>query len=142
MRRRFRPRHRLAAGRLDAAPLVNIALLLFLFYMVGSPFVLQPGVIVNLPGSSFHAGAPYGAMVVTISQEGMVFFNDERTTVKGLAAAFQQAAHDAPDSTLVIEADGGVRHSLLVDIYNMAEAAGIRRVALATRVTAPAATGP
>jgi hypothetical protein len=29
-------------------------------------------------------------MVVTISQEGMVFFNDERTTVKGLAGAFQQ----------------------------------------------------
>ncbi|MFH0880287.1 MAG: biopolymer transporter ExbD, partial [Lentisphaerota bacterium] len=84
--------------------------------------------------SPFYSGVPYEAMVVTISQEGMIFFNDERTALKGLAQAFAQAAHDHPEATLVIEADGRVLHSTLAEIYNMAMGAGIRKVALATRV--------
>ncbi len=141
-RRHYRPRNRLASSPLDAAPLANVILLVFLFFIVNSSFVLQPGIVVNLPDTSFTSGVPFGSMVVTISQEGMVFFNDERTTLEGLAQAFSQAAHSKPDSALIIEADGRVRHERLVRIYNMAMQAGIRRVALATRVTTVAPQAP
>jgi biopolymer transport protein ExbD len=131
--RKYRPNQRLFKGPVDVVPLVNVALLFMLFFIIQSPFVVQPGIIVNLPTSSFTAGAPYGAMVVTVSQEGLVFFNDERTTLEGLGAAFAQAVFDHPDSSLVIEADGRVQHSTLVQIYNTATAAGVKSVVLATR---------
>lgn len=135
-RRRFRPREWLACGRPDAIPLINVALLMFLFLMVQSAFVLQPGVVVRLPASPFTSGVPYGAMVVTISQEGMVFFNDERIPLAGLADAFARTAHDHPDATLIIEADGRVNHQKLVEVYNKAMQAGLKEIALATRVSA------
>ena len=134
LRRRFRPRARPISRLVSVAPLVNLALLLFLFYVANSRFVLQPGIVVDLPVASFESGTQIGPMVVTVSQEGLVFFNDERTTLDGLEAAFAQAVHEHPGASLVIEADGRVQHNTLVNIYNMAMAAGIRQVALATRI--------
>lgn len=137
LRRKYRASQRVFKGPLDVVPLVNVVLLFMLFFILQSPFVMQPGITVNLPTASFASGVPYGAMVVMISQEGMVFFNDERTTMEGLSAAFSQSVYDHPDVSLVIEADGRVQHSALVHIYNMAMAAGIKNVVLATRVSAP-----
>ena len=134
-RRKYRPNQRVFKGPIDVVPLVNVVLLFMLFFIIQSPFVMQPGITVNLPTSSFTAGVPYGAMVVTVSQEGLVFFNDERTTLEGLGAVFAQAVFDHADSSLVIEADGRVQHSTLVQIYNMATAAGIKSVVLATRIS-------
>ena len=136
LRRRYRPHERLFKGPIDVVPLVNVVLLFVFFFILQSPFVMQPGIVVNLPTASFASGVPYGALVVTISQEGMMFFNDERMTMEELGAALAQAAFDQPDASLVIEADGRVPHSTLVQIYNMATAAGIKSVVLATRVPA------
>jgi len=138
LRRRFMARRRMFAGPMVAVPLVNVALLVILFFVINSAFVLQPGVVVNLPTSSFTSGAQYGPMVVMITQEGMVFFNDERTTIDGLQSAFAQMAFESPDTPLIIEADGQVRNATIVRIYNMAMAVGVRKVLLATRVSTAA----
>lgn len=130
------------AGWPGTLPFVDILLLLFFFFVLQSRFVLQPGIRVRLPAAPFADGAPYSSLVVTISQEGMVFFNDQRTTMEGLRSAFQQAAYEHPDRALIVEADGRVLHSRLVDIYNMAEEAGLRDIVLATRLPPPAAGGP
>jgi len=136
--RRLMARRRMFAGPMVAVPLVNVALLVILFFVINSAFVLQPGVVVNLPTSSFTSGAQYGPMVVMITQEGMVFFNDERTTIDGLQSAFAQMAFESPDTPLIIEADGQVRNATIVRIYNMAMAVGVRKVLLATRVSTAA----
>ena len=140
--RRFRLRHRSTLDLLDPAAVSSVVLLLMLFILLQSSFVLRPGITVDLPESPFYTGVPYEALVLTLSQEGIIFFNDERTTLKGLSQAFAQAAHEQPDATLVIEADGRVLHSTLAEIYNMAMGAGIRKVALATRVSAAAPSAP
>ncbi len=97
VRRRFPVGHRLAHGPFEAVPLINVVLLLVLFVLLHMPFVLQPGIVVDLPASAFTEGMPYGGLVVAVSQEGMVFFNDERTTMDGLSSAFSQAAFEHPD---------------------------------------------
>ena len=137
LKRKFRQENRIANGLLDAVPLVDIALLLFIFFIVNSSLVLRPGVVVKLPSSPFASGVEYGNLIVTISQESMVFFNDERLPLEGLSSAFSQAVHEKPGSTLIIEADERVPHSTLVKIYNMAMEAGIKEAALCTRVSAP-----
>ncbi len=137
-RRRFQPRAQPVCAWLPTAALINVAALVAGVLLLQARFVLQPGVTVNLPAAAFTGGAPYGALVVTVSQEGMVFFNDERTTLEGLSSAFAQAAHEQPGATLVIEADSRVTHGTLVALYNMARAAGIQQISLATRLATPA----
>jgi len=136
--RRFHATHGVFRGPLPTIPLLNVVLLLVLFVVMNSSFVLKPGIVVNLPTSSFAMGAQDSGMVVTISQEGMIFFNDERTTFDGLASSFSQMSFEHPEAVLIIEADGRVPQSSIVQVYNMAMSAGIRKVLLATRVSAAA----
>ena len=135
--RMFQARSRRLVGPVDAMPFLNVILLAFFYYISQAPFVLQPGVRLDLPSAAFHDGVPYDALVVKVSQEGMVFFNDQRATLGELRAGPRQATHDRRDPALIVEADGGVQHRTLVEIYNMAIGAGIRRVSLATRIAAP-----
>ena len=135
-RRKFRPRLRVCKGFPTWLPLLNILTLLFFFYLCTSPFVLQPGVLVNLPESTFAAGARFGGLVVTITQDGLLFFNDERMTLDQLDVAFRRALLHQPENTLILEADRSVPFDVLTVIFNTAQRAGIRQVALATRPAA------
>ncbi len=133
----FRPRSRRIAVPLDAAAFFNVLLVGILYYLVQSPFVLQPGVQVDLPEAAFADGQSYDALVVAVSQEGMVFFNDRRVTLPGLRAEFLKALHDRPGRSLLVEADRRVSHGTLVNIYNLAMDCGVKRISLATRVASP-----
>ena len=131
--RRFRSKGGFFHGPVPLIPMINVAFVCVLFMVMDFAFVLQPGVIVELPAADFVAGAHYGSMVVTLTQEGKVFFNDECMPVEGLAFAFSQAAHRNQDLALIIEADVRVPYGMVVRVMNMATAARIRRVNLATR---------
>ena len=133
----FRPRLRRVASPVDTVAFLNVIAVGVLFYLLRAPFVLQPGIRLDLPEAAFADGLSYNALVVTVSQEGMVFFNDRRVTMEDLLAEFQKAVHEQPDRGLVLEADRRVSHGTLVNIYNLAMEAGVRKVSLATRVAAP-----
>lgn len=128
VRRRFKPRYRRAVGPIEVTALLNVVVLAGMFAFASARFVLQPGVRVRLPEAPFADGAPYGARVLTISQEGLVFFNDERVALAGLGE--RMARGEGP---LLIEADEGTAYGTLLQVYALAAKAGIRDVVLATR---------
>jgi len=143
---RFRRRF---AGTLDyltgrrppVIPLVNVALLLFGFLLLRAPLVRRPGIALQLPVAENPEGIAPGGLVVTVTQEGMIFCNDRRTNLEGLNFIFRQAAHEQDAPRLLIEADGRVFHQTLLEIYNRAVDAGVRNVALATRLAEPPPEG-
>jgi biopolymer transport protein ExbD len=142
LRRRFRQQQLLRRTLLEPAMWVDFALLALIFFILQSAFVVQPGIVVDLPTAPMAGGAPYGSLVVTLSQEGLLFFDDQRMTVDAFADALARAARREPGATLVIEADARARHSELVRIYDLATRAGVKQVVLATRVSARGTAPP
>ena len=134
LRRRYLPRNRGLRGIIDPASWINVVLMVLFFFVIESGFVLQPGIVMELPRAPLVDGARYGSLVITMSGEDMIFFNDERHSLASLGPALAAAAVGEPDKTLVIEADKRVTQSRLVDVYNLAVEAGIERVVLATRI--------
>jgi len=131
--RRYRPRQKLFHNPLGLIPLVNLALLIMLFMLLHASFVRQPSSAVQLPNAAFLNGAPYGLMVVTLTQEGLFFFNDERMALDDLATAFSKAVRDRKATAITIEADIRVPYGVIMRVINMATAAGLQQVNLATR---------
>jgi biopolymer transport protein ExbD len=130
VRRRFKGRYRRSVGPLEVAALLNVILLLGLFQFASARFVLQPGVRIRLPAAPFADGVPYGSRVLTLTQEGLVFFNNQRLTLPELGAAL---ARTDGDSSLLIEADEGTSYGVLMEVYAVALQAGLPEVVLATR---------
>lgn len=135
VRRRFTARYRRSVGPIDVVALLNVVLLLGMMLFASEHFVLQPGIRVRLPEASFLDGTLPGARVLTISQAGMFFFNDERLAPDGLEMAL---ARTHGSDSLLIEADEGTSYGTLIQVYEMALKAGIRDVVLATRPPAVA----
>ena len=132
-------RYAYARGPVDAAPLLNVVLLLFIFFALGSAFVLQPGIKVDLPRSPFVVGAPAQSVILTllaapdhrdpatgqmVAGESLLFFNDEALTLADLPNRLDSvgSARGLEGKTLLIRADRSVPNGLLVEVMNVAMA--------------------
>ena len=137
LKRQFRHHQRVQGVLLDIAPWVNIVLLIIFFIITQSATLKKPGLQVNLPVARATSGARYDSLVLTVPQEGVYFFADERVHWAVLADKLREAAKKTPDAELIIEADGSITHNALTGIYNLAVDAGWTKVVLATRIDAP-----
>lgn len=137
LRRRFMSRGRRFPPSIEPAAMVDVVLLILMFFMVSSSYVTRPGVQISLPVSDQSQGFQMNSMVVTLTRNGLVFFNDQRIQLDQLPKALDRAANENPDVPLVIEADETVTVALQMKIVGHATQAGIQEIALATRGADP-----
>ena len=149
VRRRFTGRCGRAVGPLDVAALLNVVILVGMFWFASSRFVLQPGVQVRLPEAPFLDGALYSARTLAVTAQGLMFHNDRPVDfpeLERLFAAEAAAASAAPPGTprapLLVEADAGTPYDLLMRIYSLAVRNGMDDMVLATRPPALAPAAP
>jgi biopolymer transport protein ExbD len=136
LRRRFVARSRRFPPSIEPAAMVDVVLLVLLFFMISSSYVTRPGVRIHLPESEFSEGIPMNAMVVTLTQQGLVFINDRRSSLEDLSPAFERMHAENPDITLVIEADERV--TLGLDVEQVHPSASFALRLAVTRSTAAA----
>ena len=117
---------------LDMTPLIDVVLMLVIFFMLTTTFVLAPGIKVDLPRGSSVQRAGETDRVVVVTKEGHIFYQDERLDLARLQAALQQAQKAQPDLRVVIKADKNALHGRVVEIMDMAKTIGIERLAIAT----------
>jgi biopolymer transport protein ExbD len=133
LKRHFTARSRRFPPVVEPAAMVDVVLLVLLFFVSSSSYVTRPGVRINLPETLHAEGLSMNAAVVTLTQQGVVFFNDRRIPLDDLRTAFEQFNFEHPDTLLVIEADVQVSHGLFMQVHQKAVSAGIRDIAGATR---------
>jgi len=147
LRTRFTPRVPLCRGLINAAPWINIVLLVGAFLVLQSRVVLKPGVVMQLPETTLVSGSGRGIFAVATSsktgesgiREEMIFFDDEPFYVasadgmKELKKRLFRKARDNPDTPLIIEADISVQYGTVVMLCDMARAAGFQSANLAQR---------
>ena len=133
--RRYQLKARLFHSPFAVIPLINIFILMFFFTAANSASVLKPGINVQLPSGAFREGAPYNSTDVVLTQEGMVFFNDERLPIATLGDAFRLSLAKQRDGQLNIEADARVPYDSIIRVLNIASAAGFSNIYLSVRPT-------
>ena len=133
--RRFQTGARLFKNPLVIIPVLNVFVLLFLFVVFNSAFVLRPGIKVQLPIGVFQQGSYYSSQTVIVTQEGLAFYNDERVQLENLADTLRLSAGKRSSAELVIEADLRVPYDSIIRVLNMASTAGISNVYLSVRPT-------
>lgn len=145
LRDRYRPDQRISRGMVTAAPWIDTVLLIVFFLLCSLPFVLQPGIRIDLPVSPIGEGHPFGHTLVILMQSGpdggpheeIAFFDDRRFRIgsqrEALREALQRAVTRRANLPLIIEADRHVRHGLLIDLFSLAAEVGVHEIHVATR---------
>jgi biopolymer transport protein ExbD len=97
-------------------PLINVLFLVILFFALSSSFLLQPGIAVTLPVSSFTLGPRRNPLMVSITATPtvVVYFQDKKMTVADFVGSL--GALPATDRTLIVKADRGAPYDAVMQV--------------------------
>ncbi len=117
-------------------PLVDVALLLVVFFMLSTTFNKQSAITLNLPeASAEHRQGPKKPLEITIDAEGSFYVNQQRvinTQLETLKQAIHAAAGDDTKTPLLISADAKTAHQAVVTAMDAAGQLGFVHLSLAT----------
>lgn len=118
----------------DITPLIDVIFLLLIFFMISTTFITAPGIHVNLPTADGKSNPKTTDPIeVTITEKSEVFINGRSTKLDAVNGALANAKKATKNNTVIIKADGNVRHQLVVDVMDAAKQAGITKLSIATR---------
>lgn len=125
-------------AEINITPLTDIFLVLLIIFMVTSSALVdaggQAGVKVDLPkGGAKEITATQSDLVVAILQDGRTVIGGKVMDEGELRQTFKEAKALAPETTVIVQADAGVPHGKVVAVMELAKAAGLSQLAIATR---------
>ncbi len=114
------------------ASLTDIVMLLLIFFLLSSTYIVQPGIKVSLPASETSQVIDEKAIMVTIGREGTIWVGDERTGMEALASNLRRQIIHGSNQTIIINADRRVSIETTVAVIDRIKAAGGERFLIAT----------
>jgi len=107
------------AGFLYTAPLLDVVLLLLIFFLFGSNFVLKSGVSIRLPTtrSALPAAPQAHIITVTAGNPELIFFNERRVEREDLDEVLK-ASHQR-SSQVILLGDESVHYGTIVAISDL-----------------------
>lgn len=123
---------------INITPLTDIFLVLLIIFMVSSSVMVETasreGVKVNLPkGATKDIDPGAKSLVVSILKTGAIMVAGQEVKESDLKSLFVSAVGKDAQTQVIIEADEGVTHGIVVHVMEIAKDAGIVRLAIATR---------
>jgi biopolymer transport protein ExbD len=110
----------------------DIVMLLVIFFLLTSQFVIQTGVKVKLPGSKTNEQAVPSAMIVTLTSAGGVYLGNEEVGLTELSYRLEPLMSPGGEDNLVIRADKTVAVDLVIKVIDAARAVGIDKFTIET----------
>jgi len=104
---------------LGVVPLVNVLFLVVVFFAVGSRFVLQPGLAVSLPVSSFTLAPQVSPQIVSIVTTPVtaIYHRDRKIALDELGPRLTEVREK--NRSLVIKADARTPYDLIMRVMNI-----------------------
>lgn len=119
---------------LNMTPLVDVVLLLVLFFMVTAQFSVLPGLKLVLPGIEPNSRANVQAgerLEITVTADGDIYFEDQITTMKNLPLHLERTGTAGSEVVIVVKADRSVPYGQIIKIMDTLRLEGFTRVVFA-----------
>lgn len=123
---------------LNITPLIDVVFLLLIFFMVSTTFERESEIKITLPKVSQEGGETQSQAVHVAIDANERIYIDERpledvrpATIRAAIAASGQALEDP---AVVIKADAGVSHEIVVRVMDAARQSGLVKITFATQV--------
>ncbi len=121
---------------IDLVPLIDVILVLIIFFVVTTTFDARSTLQVQLPTASQQQNSePPRALSVLVNADGHYFINDQevlRGDVESLKRTIAQVAGDDREQTVLLRADARTQYQAVVTVQDALGQLGFRRIAIAT----------
>lgn len=112
--------------------LTDIVMLLLIFFMLTSQFVVQTGVKVKLPGAKNNEQTIPSKWVVSITKSNKIYIGKKQVELRSLASELSKSAKKNKIENLIIRADKRVSVDILIKVIDSAKSVGIIKFTIET----------
>lgn len=119
---------------INITSLIDVMFLLLIFFMVTSTFLDQPGMKLELPSAESAEVARVEKLVLYISSDDEVVFNDQSIALDDLEETMRAALSEIEDRTLVLNADKAVQHGTVIRVMDIAKKLGLEKLVIGIKM--------
>ncbi len=112
--------------------LTDIVMLLVIFFLLTSQFVIQTGVKVKLPGSKTNEQTQTTNLIVTITSGGSIYAGQDETTIEQLPVKLNEIRGSVEKDNLILRADKTVAIDQIIKVIDAAKSIGIDKFTIET----------
>ena len=128
------PRRIPEKARIEIIPMIDVIFFLLVFFMLSTlSMTISRGLPVNLPTAATAQKEARENVNLTVTQDGKLFLNKQPITMQDMGQRVKAAVASDPQLTVVVNADGQVLHSTVVDILDELRLAGVSGLAIAVK---------
>jgi biopolymer transport protein ExbD len=117
--------------------MTDIVMLLLIFFLLTSQFVIQTGVKVKLPGAENTEQAPPAKFIVTIVSDGPIYLGPDPVALDELPARLGILKEQHDENTLIIRADKAVPIETVIKVIDAGKGVGLDKFTIETEKTSP-----
>jgi biopolymer transport protein ExbD len=111
--------------------LINVILLIVIFFMFLFPFTVQSGIDIFFPRVITSDMIKQENFIITITGENLVYLNGQITTLKELHQKLSK--YQNKDRSVLIKAEHRTSLGRIVDVWDLCRNSGIEKINLATK---------
>ncbi len=119
-------------AEINITPLTDVFLVLLIIFMVTTTVIVEEGKNLDLPTASESEETPSG-VTVAVGADGEIQINDRVVPIDELADALAVAIEAAEQKVVILRGDRRVMLGQAVNILDLAQSAGAKSIALATK---------
>lgn len=117
---------------MNVTALVDVLLVTLIIFMLVSP-TLEHGIDVQLPVAKPHKMVAVKPVLVSVSRQGALFFDNRQVTEAQLRTRLLEASRANPETPVVLRGDTGIPYGELIRVLDLVRGSGLVNIGLATR---------
>ena len=120
------------ASEINISPLIDVVLILLIFFIVTTVFVEETGVDVDKPRAASAQDLEKNSILIAVTSNGQVYQGGRSIGVSGVRSVVAAMLEVDDQMPVIIQGDASANHGIIVSVIDAAKLAGARTVNLAT----------
>lgn len=116
---------------IDLTPMLDVVFIMLIFFIVTTSFVKESGIDVNRPTTSTAETKEKASILVAINENGDVWLDKRKVDIRSVRANIERMRAEAPEGSVVIQADKLSKTGILVQVMDQVRLAGVTNISIA-----------
>lgn len=116
---------------IDMTPMLDIVFIMLIFFIVTTSFVKEAGIDVQKPKAANASKKPTANIFIAIRENGEIWMDKRMVDVERVSANIEKLLAEQPTDIIIIQADKGAKHGVVVKVMDAIKDAGIDKISIA-----------
>ncbi|NMP17569.1 MULTISPECIES: biopolymer transporter ExbD [unclassified Thalassotalea] len=115
----------------DMTPMLDIVFIMLIFFIVTTSFVKEAGIDVQKPKAANASKKPSANIFIAVRENGEIWMDKRVVDVERVSANIEKLLAEQPTDIVIIQADKGAKHGVVVKVMDAIKDAGIDKISIA-----------